>query len=833
MHAKREETRFLRRLIRLFALLVLTDIPAAAATPAASTLAASLLAASTPAASPLAVSTPAVSNPVSATSAATAHSLSIPAAPTSALRGAPAASTPSIRPSSAAVAAPSDVDTTIRVDGVQITAVKQGLSLRSEPVASTIVGTLTSERRRVTALKELGTLVPNLHLPDYGSRMTSSVYVRGMGTRIDHPVIGLNIDNVPVLNKNCFDTELADIERIEVLRGPQSTLYGRNTMGGVVNVYTLSPFTYQGLRLLLETAGGDEQRLRASLYRRLGERTAISVTGFYGHRGGFYRNAATGGLCDRERLFGGRWKMQWRNGAGLRIDNTFSFTVGDEGGYPYAFAGGRSEALGDDRIAVGRIAYNDPCSYERTAVSDGLTVQYAAGRWSLTSISSWQYTDDDMHLDQDFLPLDYFTLRQALRETVLTEDLIFRSQGERRYGWLFGLYGFHRTGRMQAPVNILRDGVDALVFAAANEAAGGRIHLAAAEDMPLESSFRLPVSGVALYHESTLRFGRFEAKAGLRIDYERTRLRYDCSGALSYTLQTGAMPQPVLQPAVALEEQGRLAHSYAELLPKASLIYRFDEERNIYLSASRGYKAGGFNTQIFSDRMQEKLRAAMQHTDFEERDVLSYKPEYSWNYEAGVHFSCAGGLIRGDAALFRIDCRDQQLTVFPDASSTGRMMTNAGRTRSVGAELALQLHPCTTLQLYASYGYTEATFRRYDDGRADYAGRTIPYAPRETLAAGFVWRIPTGVSWLGDAVLQGSLRGTGRIYWDEANTLSQPFCTLFDASVRFEHERYSLDLWGRNLGDRRYDVFSFESVGNRFVQRGRPRQFGITLSIHL
>ena len=89
------------------------------------------------------------------------------------------------------------------------------------------------------------------------------------------------------------------------------------------------------------------------------------------------------------------------------------------------------------------------------------------------------------------------------------------------------------------------------------------------------------------------------------------------------------------------------------------------------------------------------------------------------------------------------------------------------------------------------------------------------------------------MSWLGEVVLSGSLRGTGRIYWDEANTLSQPFYTLFDASVRLEHARYTLDLWGRNLGDKRYDVFYFESIGNRFVQRGRPQQFGITLSIHL
>lgn len=138
---------------------------------------------------------------------------------------------------------PAAADTVIVVDKVQVTAIKQGMVLRSQPVAATIVGSRAIERERIGALKHLSQQVPNFFAPDYGSRMTSSIYVRGLGARIDQPVMGLNIDNVPVLNKDNYDTELADAERIEVLRGPQSTLYGRNTMGGVINVYTLSPLS--------------------------------------------------------------------------------------------------------------------------------------------------------------------------------------------------------------------------------------------------------------------------------------------------------------------------------------------------------------------------------------------------------------------------------------------------------------------------------------------------------------------------------------------------------------------------------------------------------------
>ena len=218
---------------------------------------------------------------------------------------------------------------------------------------------------------------------------------------------------------------------------------------------------------------------------------------------------------------------------------------------------------------------------------------------------------------------------------------------------------------------------------------------------------------------------------------------------------------------------------------------------------------------------------------YEEKDIVSYKPEYSWNYEFGGHFSCAEGVVRGDFALFWIDVEDQQLTVFPDAEATGRMMTNAGRTRSLGGEFAMQLHPTSNLQFDLAYGYTEATFRRYADGKTSYRGNYVPYVPRHTLSCGVTWSIPTGVDWLGDLVLHGGMRSVGSIYWDEANTVKQPFYTLFDASVRFEHKRYTLDFWGKNLADKSYDIFFFESIGNRFVQRGKPQIFGVTISVNI
>ncbi|MDE5625049.1 MAG: TonB-dependent receptor plug domain-containing protein, partial [Muribaculaceae bacterium] len=133
---------------------------------------------------------------------------------------------------------------------VSVTAIKGGDHPNADE-AVTYIGSQAVETYDLVNLRDASALAPNFYIPAYGSRMTSSIYVRGMGTRIDQPVVGLNIDNIPIINKDNFDFDLADIDRVELLRGPQNILYGRNTMGGLVNIYTLSPLSFEGVRAKL------------------------------------------------------------------------------------------------------------------------------------------------------------------------------------------------------------------------------------------------------------------------------------------------------------------------------------------------------------------------------------------------------------------------------------------------------------------------------------------------------------------------------------------------------------------------------------------------------
>ena len=732
------------------------------------------------------------------------------------------------------------VDTVVTVERVQVTAIKQGLVLRHQPVAASVVGRERIERQGIRSLKDAASLVPNFHMPDYGSRMTSSLYVRGLGARIDQPVVGLNVDNVPYMNKDAYDFDLADIERIEVLRGPQSTLYGRNTMGGVINIYTLSPLTYEGARIGMEYGSGNTWRVRASSYFRIAPDVGVSVAAHYGSSDGFYTNDFTGHKCDWERSGGGRFRVQWAVRDGLRIDNTLAFGDLRQGGYAYAFAGRTTDEPlpGEYAPTPGRIAYNDPCSYRRTTLSDGFTVRADLGGCSLSSITSYQYLDDEMVLDQDFLPLSYFTLTQARTEHALTEDVVVRSRDDGVYRWLAGAFGFVRHMRMEAPVTFLKDGIDNLILS----------HIRSEEirawwgtpDSPtdeflLDSRFRNPSWGAALYHESTLVLGRWRLAAGLRVDYEHGRLDYRSATASDYTTQT--VSDGLIYPhRIAIDNDDALRLSFTEVLPRFSAQVRLGAERRstLYASVAKGYKAGGFNTQMFSDVLQQQMMKQMGiGTLGDVADIVTYKPEKSWNYELGSHLENPSGTLRADLALFWIDCRDQQLTVFPDDLGTGRMMTNAGRTRSFGGEASLQAVVARRLELNAAYGYTNARFVRYDNGQEDFRHRFVPYAPQHTASVQASWAIPAGLRWLDRVVVSAGVSGLGRIWWNERNSLGQPFYLLTECSVRFEHRHYTLDLWVRNLFDTRYDAFYFVSIRNAFVQQGRPRTMGVRLSILL
>ena len=160
------------------------------------------------------------------------------------------------------------------------------------------------------------------------------------------------------------------------------------------------------------------------------------------------------------------------------------------------------------------------------------------------------------------------------------------------------------------------------------------------------------------------------------------------------------------------------------------------------------------------------------------------------------------------------------------------MMSNAARARSFGVELSAEYN-YKGLNIRADYGYTNARFREYNDGIADYAGNYLPYAPQNTAAVmvGYTFNIDSNA--LNRITIAADCRGIGDIYWNETNTLRQEFYTLLGAQIMLHMNSCTLTFWARNITNSDYNVFYFKSVGEEFFSKGLPAQLGVRLSLNI
>lgn len=713
-------------------------------------------------------------------------------------------------------------DTVMALPQVSVTAIKEGNAI-NRMQAVTSIGRSEIERLNIVNIKQVSEIVPNFYMPRYGSRMTSSVYVRGLGTRIDQPVVGLNIDNVPVINKDNFDFDLADIERIEILRGPQNILYGRNTMGGLINLYTLSPLSFEGVRILAEYATHNSYKGSVGIYKRLTQQVGTSLNLYATGTDGFFRNSYNNSHVGRERQWNARWKTVWRPDGNFILENTAAISHSTQNGYPYK------------SVAAGTIAYNDTCFYKRLTFTDGLTLNGKVGNVTISGIGSFQYINDNMTLDQDFLPADYFTLTQKRHEWAATADIVAKGSAfEEKYKWLAGTFGYLRHTDMDAPVTFYDYGMTHLIENNANAMNPGYPIRWDQRNLLLSSRFAMPSRGGSFYHRSTLDLGQWTASVGLRWDWERVQIDYNSDSESTYSIykhtQQGDIPYMTAIP-VMIHDTGSLSKTFAQLLPKVSLSYNLPSGKgNIFASVTKGYKAGGYNTQMFSDVLQQRIMALVGlDQQYRISDIISYDPEKTWNYELGAHLNLLDRKLTLDAAIFWIDCRDQQLTMFPEGSVTGRVMANAGRSRSRGLEIAAAYSFPKGFTARLSYGFTDARFIDFSNGRQSFSGNHVPYAPLNTLFAGLSYSRDFNGRFIDRISADINCRGIGKIYWDEENSIAQPFYAVADASLRVWHRDISAEIWVNNFTGTQYATFYFVSIKNAFLQKGNGLQIGITL----
>ena len=164
---------------------------------------------------------------------------------------------------------------------------------------------------------------------------------------------------------------------------------------------------------------------------------------------------------------------------------------------------------------------------------------------------------------------------------------------------------------------------------------------------------------------------------------------------------------------------------------------------------------------------------------------------------------------------------------------TGRVMANAGKTRSAGAEISVRYTPVERLDISLGYGYTNAKFVEFNNGKQDYSGNFIPYAPQNTIFATANYALKTNATAMPYIAFGARVHGAGKIYWNEENSASQNFYARLDANVRFSFKRFSIDFWAKNITRTQYRTFYFVSIQHEFYQRGKPSTFGATLKISI
>lgn len=769
--------------------------------------------------------------------------------------------------------APKDSTKVIDIEEVVVIATpKENNRLRQQPVSATSLSQNDMRNQVVNSVKSLSSLVPNLFIPDYGSKLTTSVYVRGIGSRTNTPAVGLYVDNIPFIEKSAFDFNYADIERIDVMRGPQGTLYGRNTMGGLIRVFTKSPFTYQGTDLRLSGATYNDYQASLTHYHRISTQLAFSAGLFYRHDGGFFKNAHNGKRIDRNNEFGGRIRAIYLPKENLKLDFTVNYEYNNQGGYPYAYTG-KVAGKEDREEYIGKISYNHDCGYKRNLVNGGLNLEYQADKFILSSVTGVQYLYDQMNMDQDFTEQNIYTLIQKQNSKTLSEEIVLKSKPGKRWQWTTGVSGFYQWLKTEAPVTFCEDGVSSMIEGNVN-----RIFKALKQSNPrmpemslnvtdptftVGGQFKSPVGSVAVYHQSTLNDLFTEGlslTAGLRLEYEKYWLDYQSGSTLNFDFNIKMPMRPItlkgLQTSPMLN--GKLNTDNLQLLPKIALQYDFTTSSNVYASVTKGYRSGGYNVQMFSDLIQGEMTNGMiaaideksggmvsqmggdkiPHYTPDIENATTYRPEYSWNYEIGSHLTLFSGKLQADLAAFYMDTHDQQLSRFSERG-LGRITTNAGKSRSIGAEISLRTQLTNAFSLNGNYGYTYSTFTDYvtnektaggQMAEVSYNGNYVPFVPKHTFNIGgqYVFTLRKR-AFVDNITVNANYKAAGRIYWTEKNNASQSLYGTLNGRVSLNKGNGQIALWVNNALNKDYQAFYFETMSRGFAQAGRPVQVGIDI----
>lgn len=686
------------------------------------------------------------------------------------------------------------VDAMVQLDAVVVTAQKKEESLQKIPLSITAISSKQVQQSRLWNSKELTAIVPNLYSNNSGDERNVTS-IRGITTTSYDPAVATYIDGVNQFSLDTYIANLNDIERIEILRGPQGTLYGRNAMGGVINIITKQPTNATNGFVELNIGNHGEQRYTAGIRLPvIKNKLFFGVFGMFNKRDGFYTNQFNNSSFDKQQGITGNYYLKYTPDARWAMTlNVKHQNNKNDGAFPLVF--GVDEAFKDpfqlSQNAIGKMTDN--------TMNASLTLNHSGTAFNFTSLSAWQQNHRyyNAPLDGDFSAADAVTIinnygNKWNNVKVFTQEFRFSSPASKTSAlkWTAGTYFFYQDNPTKQATHFGKDagliGVPDSNFSTINTTTGKN-------------------TGIAFYGQTNYSISKkLELITGLRYDYENKKLNvegeYQKDGGSAF----------ITQPDTAATV------NFSAISPKLGLSYHVSTNSNLYVTYSRGYRTGGL-TQLSSDPSQPPL--------------YPYKPEYSNNFEAGTKNTFFNDRLRLNIAVFLTLVNDAQVPtlILPDAITVTK---NTGKLSSKGAELELSAAPLKGLQVDYNFGYTDAKYTSLkvsQNGQSvDLNGKKQIFTPDITSMLALQYSYNLGASQHTKLITRVEWLQLGTEYFDLANSIKQSPYGLINLRMGVSTKCFDLFLWSRNTGDKKYIAYAYDFGA---VHLGDPATYGATLLI--
>lgn len=680
---------------------------------------------------------------------------------------------------------------TVTLETVTVSAAKQETLQRDFTGSVTTLSARDVSQFRLWNTADFTAIAPNLFTGNPGDNRTVTS-IRGITSTSYDPAVATYIDGVNQFGLDTYISELLDVERIEFLRGPQGTLYGRNAMGGVISITTKQPAN--------KTKGFAEAHLGNYGWQRYSagistpvvrDKLFAGVSAVYQYHSGFFTNEFNNSSFDAQQSVTASYSLRYVMGKRWTMRVNFKqHHHRNNGAFPLHPT--KEEAFEQPY----RLNQDAVAAMIDNTLNGSVSFHYTGERFHFVSQSTFQTNQRyyDGAIDGDFSPLDAVSIYNDYggawnRTTVPAQEFRFTSPAKaKRLKWIAGSYLFLQEGSVKQAV---RYGGDALLIGVPDTA------------FSVVNTSKFRSAGGALFGQAAfVLIDRLELIAGLRYDLE-----YKIQSVLS---EYQADPDP--EPLFALRPDTTGKAFFAAFSPKAGILYRINALSAAYGSYSRGFRPGGL-TQLSSDPSQPPLYA--------------FDPEYSGNFEAGIRGRLFKGRLYAHAAVFYITVLNAQVPtlVLPEAITITR---NAGKLVSKGLELELTALPVKQLEVRYQFGYTDARYQRLmlsQNGEAvELKGSRQLFTPDVTSLLVLQYTLP--IRKVLFALFRAEWKYIGPHYFDLANEISQEGYSLLNFRAGISYKQFESAVWARNLTDTRFIDYAYDFEA---VHLGAPVTYGMSL----